>query len=102
MLFGDERLRRVAFLLAAFGLAFAATAAPVVRDERIETDSLTRRYLLHTPDVADATKPVPLVILLHGRGGSGRAIHGYSDFGAKADKEGFLLACPEASGTPPA
>jgi len=102
VLFGDERLRRVAFLLAAFGLAFAATAAPVVRDERIEVDSLTRRYLLHIPDVADATKPIPLVILLHGRGGSGRAIHGYSDFGAKADKEGFLLACPEATGTPPA
>jgi len=102
VLFGDERLRRAAFLLAAFWLAFAATAAPVVRDERIEVGSLTRRYLLHIPDVADATKPIPLVILLHGRGGSGRAIHGYSDFGAKADKEGFLLACPEASGTPPA
>jgi polyhydroxybutyrate depolymerase len=102
LLAGSVRLRRAALLLIAFGLGSAVMAAPVVREEHLETGSITRHYLLHIPDLADASKPLPLVLLLHGRGGSGKAIHGYSDFGAKADKEGFLLACPDASGTPPA
>ena len=99
---GGGRLRPFALLLTVFGLGGNVTAVPVVREEQLEAGGLTRRYLLHVPDMPDASKPLPLVLLLHGRGGSGKAIHGYSNFGAKADKVGFLLACPDAAGTPPA
>jgi len=99
---GSRCSRRSALLLIVVGLGGVAAAAPTVRDERIEVGSLTRSYFLHITAIAGDAKPVPLVLLLHGRGGSGRAIHNYSGMGTKADQEGFLLVCPDASGTPPA
>jgi polyhydroxybutyrate depolymerase len=65
----------------------------------IEHDGVTRSYVLHVPASLDRTKAVPLLIELHGGGGSGETIDGTTGFYAIADREGFVVAAPSATGT---
>ena len=55
-----------------------------------------RTYLLHIPPGYDGKKPVPLVLMLHGRGGNAQytdRMYGWSEL---ADKENFVVCYPEA------
>ena len=63
-------------------------------------DGLARTYTVHVPLAADSARPLPLVILIHGRGGNGQRMVHWSGFDAKADAEGFLLVAPEGTGEP--
>jgi polyhydroxybutyrate depolymerase len=65
----------------------------------MEHDGVTRSYVLHVPASLDRTKAVPLLIELHGGGGSGETIDGTTGFFAIADREGFVVAAPSATGT---
>jgi polyhydroxybutyrate depolymerase len=58
-----------------------------------------RRYLLHVPPSYDGRTPVPVVLMLHGGGGTADAARRETGWDAKADREGFLAVFPE--GTPP-
>ncbi len=62
----------------------------------------TRSYYLHVPPSYSGESAVPLVLVLHGWAGNGRAIENASGFSAKADREGFLVAYPNAQGFPSA
>jgi polyhydroxybutyrate depolymerase len=42
--------------------------------------------------------PVPMVIVLHGAGGTGRRIAGVSEFNTLADAEGFIVVYPDGLG----
>jgi polyhydroxybutyrate depolymerase len=59
-----------------------------------------RTYVLRIPPSYTGQKPLPLVLLLHGRGSRGEQVERYSAMGDKADAEGFILACPDALGDP--
>jgi polyhydroxybutyrate depolymerase len=61
---------------------------------------LERAYILHVPPGYDGAKPVPLVLLFHGFALAGRSMLDYSALGAVADREGFLLVAPTATGDP--
>jgi polyhydroxybutyrate depolymerase len=61
-----------------------------------------RSYLLHVPPDHDAKTRLPLVLVLHGRGGNGTIAELRYGFSALADQEGFVVVYPEASGHPPA
>src|SRR5438876_3730082 len=63
----------------------------------VTVGSTTRPYILHVPKQT-AGKPMPVVIMLHGAGGS--AAGAAKDYGwiRKADEAGFLAIFPE--GTP--
>lgn len=79
--------------------------APPLGAQRTETgrmrwDGIERAYTVRVPPIADSTRPLPLVIALHGRGGSGQRMAHWSGFDAKADSEGFLLVAPEGTGNP--
>ena len=50
-----------------------------------------RRYLLHAP----ATGPRPLVVFLHGTGGTAAWADGETGWSMHAEREGFALALPE-------
>lgn len=63
-------------------------------------DGLERTFTVRVPGRADSTRSMALVILLHGRGGSGGRLMGRSGFVAKADSEGFLLVAPDGTGDP--
>ncbi|MFN3730290.1 MAG: alpha/beta hydrolase family esterase [Fimbriimonadaceae bacterium] len=59
-----------------------------------------RTYNLRVPPSYDGTKPLPLVVLLHGYTGSADIVEAYTGFAAKADAEGFFLVTPNGLGRP--
>ena len=65
----------------------------------IQVDGQTREYLLTTP-AAHGSKPVPLVLDFHGLA-EGAEVHTHmSNFGALAQKDGFVVAFPNGQGQP--
>ncbi len=59
--------------------------------------NLTRQYTVHVPaKYFEMTAPVPLLLVLHGAGGTGQGIQSYSGFDNISDKEGFIVAYPDA------
>lgn len=59
-----------------------------------------RRYLLHIPKNADLTKPIPLVITLHGFAQWPANQANVSQWNALADAYGFLVVYPSGTGFP--
>lgn len=68
-------------------------------DHRItlKVDGLFRRYMVHVPSSYKGDKPVPVVIMLHGGGGTGIAAAYETGWKTAADKSGFLAVFPDAS-----
>jgi polyhydroxybutyrate depolymerase len=68
----------------------------------IHIDGFDRTYLAHRPAGFNSSKALPVVMMLHGRGGSSH-LAGY-DFGwiEKSDKEGFIIVFPQALPIDPA
>lgn len=65
----------------------------------LKVGRLDRRYVVHVPLRYSNRKPVPVVIMFHGGGGTARGAMRETGWTQKADKEGFLAVFPEA--TPP-
>lgn len=58
-------------------------------------NGLKRTYWLHIPPPQFAGQLLPLVFALHGGGGSGRKMAGFTGFNRLADREGFMVAYPD-------
>lgn len=58
-------------------------------------DGKVRTYIVHVGNTCDATKPAPLVIVLHGGGGTGAGTVKLTGFNAIADREGFIVVYPD-------
>jgi polyhydroxybutyrate depolymerase len=71
-----------------------ANAGDHIRTVRV--GGVERRYIVHVPPGYDGRSPVPVVIMLHGGGGTGKAAAIETGWGAKADGEVFLAVFPEA------
>jgi polyhydroxybutyrate depolymerase len=58
---------------------------------------LERTYRIHLPSQRDQTKPVPLVFLFHGGGGTGQGMEKLTlgGFNRLADREGFIVVYPD-------
>ncbi|MEY4566013.1 MAG: hypothetical protein RLY14_983 [Planctomycetota bacterium] len=63
----------------------------------VNTDQGNREYVIYVPASCDLSKPVPLVIMLHGFGGTGLNAAQETGWSAKADQESFIIVYPEAS-----
>jgi polyhydroxybutyrate depolymerase len=61
-------------------------------------DGTRRTYVLHVPAGLDAAVPVPLLIELHGGGGTGDRIDRLTGFYAIADREKFVVVAPSGTG----
>jgi polyhydroxybutyrate depolymerase len=76
------------------------------KDETIQSSGKERSFLLHLPKgySTKQKKLVPLVFMLHGRGGSPKLVASayYGNWTKLADKEGFVVVFPGALGTPAA
>ncbi len=66
----------------------------------IESSSQTREFRLHIPPGYLPSHAAPLVINLHGAGGTGRQQELYSRMSSKADEAGFIAVHPEGRGDP--
>lgn len=54
-----------------------------------------RTYYLYTPKSYHPNRPLPLVLVFHGHGGSGRSIANTSRFNELAEKLGFIVVYPD-------
>ena len=78
-------------------LHFLTAGAAPAGDEYItvQMGAQQRKCLVHLPAAAQGAKPLPLVIVMHGSGGTGASMAGTTGFDALADKEGFIAAYPD-------
>ncbi len=65
------------------------------RTDSLLVDGLERTYLTHVPSSYDGVTPVPLVIALHGGGGSAQRMANLTGFDSLSEKEGFIVVYPE-------
>ena len=65
------------------------------REESIEHGGLKRTYRIHVPSSYDGSKEVPLVLVFHAGGGSGRSAERNFGFNRLSDQEGFLVVYPD-------
>ena len=65
----------------------------VLRSGRVD-----RTYVVHVPASYDGSQAVPLVLVLHGSGGSAEIADRISGMSAKSDAAGFLAVYPEGTG----
>jgi polyhydroxybutyrate depolymerase len=80
-------------------LACAAGAAPQPESVTgsFTWDGLKRTYVTHVPPSSGKTKPMPLVIALHGGGGTGEKMEKLTlgGFNKLSDREGFVVVYPD-------
>jgi polyhydroxybutyrate depolymerase len=63
-----------------------------------EHAGLERSYTLHLPNDTAPTAPAPLVLVLHGRTGTGAGTARLTGFDERADAHGFLALYPDGVG----
>lgn len=76
----------------------ARPAEPGSVDRTLEHNGLTREYRLSVPAGYDGTEPVPLVLNLHGFGGSGVGHDAATGIPAATGDRGWLVVSPQGSG----
>lgn len=64
--------------------------------QKVEVDGIKRKYLLHVPALGSNTDRVPLVLVLHGAGGTADGAAKHYGWKEKSDEESFIVVFPEA------
>lgn len=64
--------------------------------QRVAVGGTGRAMTVHLPAGFDPARPAPLVLLLHGSGGTGAAMLRDSKLAEAADRHGFIVAAPDA------
>jgi polyhydroxybutyrate depolymerase len=85
-------------MLAVLTGAFPGFAADVQR--KLQVGGRERSYGVHLPPGITDSRPMPLVIVLHGGGGGGPGAATQSGFSAEADRSGFIVAYPDGTDQP--
>lgn len=84
-----------ALVCAALGCRIASAAG--LESKSMEVGGETRTYHVMLPDGYDATKPAPLVLALHGGGGTGQGFdpHTNDQFRREADRLDWVVVFPD-------
>lgn len=77
-------------------------AGPGSHTLAVAVNGLERTYIIHVPATYKPQRPWPLVIMLHGGGGTAKAAMWETEWAIKAEKEGFLAVFPNALARDPA
>ncbi len=77
-------------------LFFFLLAPSLLSGQTLYFKGLDRSYTLHIPKNYTKTKPVPLVIVLHGGGGNAQRMGAFSGFDKLADRDTFIAVYPQA------
>lgn len=67
----------------------------------LKVGDLDRHYIVHVPPGHNGKKPLPLVIMFHGGGGTARGAMRETGWTQKADEQTFLAVFPEATSPDP-
>lgn len=70
--------------------ATSPTAKVIVTDETMAVDGVTREYLLATPAEVDPTRSYPVVLVLHGDGGTGHTMRALHTVDAVSGSDAFV------------
>jgi polyhydroxybutyrate depolymerase len=71
-----------------------------MRKASLVHDGINRTYILHLPTSYDGSVPVPLLIAMHGYGGTAAGFERDMWLSSAADQKGFIVAYPNALGYP--
>ena len=77
----------------------ATRAEPRAVPHSLRSGGTDRTYRLYVPALLDRTRPVPVVVMLHGALGSSEQVERYMSFNAVADREGFAVVYPQGIGS---
>jgi poly(3-hydroxybutyrate) depolymerase len=64
---------------------------------QITTSGGSREFVIHVPAACDKSLPSPLVLMLHGFGGTALNAAKETGWSVKADEHAFIIAYPEAT-----
>ena len=90
-------MRRVAWLLSLVFLLAPVLAWGDDPEVKLGSGGLDRSYLIHLPSPLPAG-PLPMVVVVHGGGGSAEGAHKQTGFNAYADRYGFIAVYPNGTG----
>jgi polyhydroxybutyrate depolymerase len=71
--------------------ALVSPKTPGDHAQTIASGGLERHYIVHVPAGYDGRKPMPLVLVLHGAGGSAKSMIALTGWNAKADRVGAIV-----------
>jgi polyhydroxybutyrate depolymerase len=91
-------LRFVGLALAVAAVAGCAPRVAGLQRRALEVEGQAYHYELHIPEALDPLEPVPLLLVLHRLFESGQAMAYMTSFNLIADREGFIVAYPNALG----
>ncbi len=74
-----------------------APAEPGDHEEMLQFGGMARTFIVHIPTGFDPHRKTPVVIMLHGRGGSGARVENQTGWDYLADRENFLAVFPDAT-----
>lgn len=63
----------------------------------MEVDGLTREWYEYVPECCTSDRKWPLVVVMHGRGGTAETFFDISNMYQVANRRKFIVACPQAS-----
>lgn len=66
----------------------------------IQEGDISRTYIVHFPNGVAPTKPLPLVLALHGYSGNAAGFEQYSGLAKEADAHNFIVVFPDGTGSP--
>ncbi len=70
---------------------------PGLHQRDVASEGERRIYLVHVPDTHDSASPLPVLVVLHGGGGSAAFAHKVHGWIELSRREGCLLVFPEAT-----
>lgn len=76
-------------------LALADPGQAQVLKGSLKHGGIARSYLMYLPKGYDAQQKYPLMLLLHGRLGTGKNVLEYTGMEAIADRKGFIILAPD-------
>ena len=103
LLRGNRGKRHRLAAAVAVALALAATATPGAAADvqrKLMIGGRERGYTLHLPPGITDSRPMPLVIVLHGGAGNGAGAATQTGFSREADRSGFIAAYPDGTDEP--
>jgi len=109
----NSYLKHAIFVLCVSVLASCRTPPKVVVQEDVQIDLVgeslflmsgldqDRYFIMYAPPSCDFSKPVPVVLMFHGGGGTPEGLVKTSQMNKQADLHGFIVVYPSGSGSNP-